>query len=93
MTLRWQAPGGAEKFRIYGRDNSKHKLEQQLAVVDSLSREATFGGFSQLALPPISDETYWFSVVPVLGDAKLGTPAAVKTRVRCLLWCVAEKAK
>lgn len=93
MTLRWQAPGGAEKFRIYGRDNNKHKLEQQLAVVDSLSREATFGGFSQLALPPISDETYWFSVVPVLGDAKLGTPAAVKTRVRCLLWCVAEKAK
>lgn len=93
ITLRWQAPGGAQKFRIYGRDNGKHKLEQLLATVGTYSRQTSFGGFSQLALPMVSDQTYWFSVVPELNGGQLGTPAAIKTRVRCLVWCSAEKVK
>lgn len=89
MRLRWQAPGGAKRFVIYGRDESKHMKEQKLAIVSGDQREVSFGGFGHLGLPAIwHDERYTLAVVPEKDTAIMGIPAAVKVRVRCMVgWC------
>lgn len=89
MRLRWQTPGGAKKFVIYGRDESKHTREQKLAVIDGSVREVSFGGFGRLGLPALwHDERYTLAVVPEKDTAIMGVPSAVKVRVRCIAgWC------
>ncbi|MDQ5944099.1 MAG: hypothetical protein QG658_165 [Patescibacteria group bacterium] len=88
VNLRWQAPGGAQKFHIYGRDDDTHKLERQLAVVDGLQRSVKFGGFNRIALPAIHSAEYTLAVVPEQADGSLGAPTAIKTQVRCfVVWC------
>lgn len=90
MNLRWQAPGGAQKFHIYGRDEGNHKFERQLASVSGLERSVKFGGFNRIALPALHDAEYTLAVVPEQSDGKLGAPTAIKTRVRCyIVWCQA----
>jgi|GEM_PF-6576028 len=95
IQLRWQAPGGAKQFIVYGRDNAKQTKEKKLATTDGLVRKVNFGGFNSLALPAIwHDQTYWLSVVPQQTDGSLSTPAAVKTRAQCvLLWCWTSSVK
>lgn len=91
VDLRWQAPGGAAKFHIYGRDNKTNKLERQLAVVDGLRRSIKFGGFNRIALPAIHSAEYTLAVVPEQSDGSLGVPTAIKTSVHCyILWCQAK---
>lgn len=90
VNLRWQAPGGAKKFHIYGRDGGAHKFERQLASVDGLQRSVKFGGFNRIALPALHDAEYTLAVVPEQPDGSLGAPTAIKTRVRCyIVWCQA----
>lgn len=90
VDLRWQAPGGAKKFYIYGRDDKMHKLEQQLAIVDGLQRSIRFGGFNRIALPAIHAADYTLAIVPEQADGSLGVPTAIQTTVRCyVLWCQA----
>ncbi len=90
VNLRWQAPGGAQKFHIYGRDEGGHKFERQLASVSGLERSVKFGGFNRIALPALHDAEYTLAVVPEQSDGKLGAPTAIKTRVRCyVVWCQA----
>ena len=90
VNLRWQAPGGAQKFHIYGRDEGNHKFERQLATVSGLERSVKFGGFNRIALPALHDAEYTLAVVPEQSDGKLGAPTAIKTRVRCyIVWCQA----
>lgn len=90
VNLRWQAPGGAQKFHIYGRDEGSHKFERQLASVSGLQRSVKFGGFNRIALPALHDAEYTLAVVPEQSDGKLGAPTAIKTRVRCyVVWCQA----
>jgi len=94
IKLRWQAPGGAKRFLIYGRDNGKNTHEQKLAALDGDQREANFGGFKRLALPLWHDQDYWLSVVPLQSDGALGTPSAVKTNIKCyVVWCSASPPK
>jgi hypothetical protein len=94
MEMRWQAPGGAAKFLIYGRDNKAHQLESQLAMIGSLERKARFGGFGRVGLAPVSDATYVLSVVPQQADGTLGSPAALKVRTRCfVVWCTVNSVK
>lgn len=94
MEMRWQAPGGAAKFLIYGRDNKAHQLESQLAMIGSLERKARFGGFGRVGLAPVSDATYVLSVVPQQADGTLGSPAALKVRTRCfVVWCTVSSVK
>lgn len=91
VNLRWQAPGGAKKFHIYGRDESTHKLERQLAAVDGLQRSVRFGGFNRISLPALHDAEYTLAVVPEQSDGTMGAPTAIKTRVRCyIVWCQAS---
>ncbi len=90
VNLRWQAPGGAAKFHIYGRDNKTNKIERQLATVDGLQRSVKFGGFRRIALPAIHAAEYTLAVVPEQADGSVGVPTAIKTNVRCyVLWCQA----
>ncbi len=93
MRLRWQAPGGAKKFVIYGRDTKTHQREQKLAIVDSSQRAVSFGGFGHLGLPAFwHDEQYTLAVVPQKENGVMGIPVAAKVRVRCVLGvCVTSK--
>lgn len=92
VVVRWQAPGGAANFTIYARDEKDNKAEKKLVTVDGLDRQATFGGFSRLALSPLENERYTIAVVPQQADGTIGAPTAVKTKIQCyLVWCRASK--
>lgn len=94
ITLRWQAPGGAHNFHVYGRDNARHQLESRLATVGPLERSASFGGFGSIALKALHNQTYVFGVVPETAEHSLGVPTAVKVKVQCwVVWCQATAMK
>jgi hypothetical protein len=94
LELRWQDPGGATKFHIYGRDNKTNTLEKRLATVDSLKRSVKFGGFGRMSFAPLHSADYTLAVVPEGSDGKLGAPTAIKTKVNCyVVWCFAQDVK
>lgn len=94
LQLRWQTPGGAARFHIYGRDNKSNTLEKHLATVDGLKRTVKFGGFGRIALPPLHSAEYTLAIVPEQANGKLGAPTAIKTKVSCYaVWCRATAIK
>ncbi len=82
LELRWQVPGGAAGFHIFGRD-TKQTNEQKLATAGRYVRSARFGAIGQRALPLWQDDLYTLAVVPQDEQGKAGTPTAVQVRVRC----------
>jgi hypothetical protein len=94
LDLRWQAPGGATKFHIYGRDDKANTLEKHLATVDSLRRSIKFGGFGRMSFAPLHSAEYTLAIVPEGSDGKLGAPTAIKTKINCyVVWCFAQDTK
>lgn len=92
--IRWQAPGGATKFHIYGRDIHGHQQERRLASVSGLDRSVRFGGFGRATFPPWHVEQYTIAVVPEQEDGSTGAPTAIKADIRCyVVWCSATPQK
>lgn len=94
LELRWQVPGGAAGFHIFGR-NTKQTNEQKLATAGRYVRSVRFGAIGQRALPLWQDDLYTLAVVPQNEQGNAGTPTAVKVRVRCyvVLCAVTSKGK
>lgn len=94
LDIRWQAPGGAAKFHIYGRDIHGHQQERRLATVSGLDRSVRFGGFGRAAFPPWHSEQYTVAIVPEQVDGTTAVPTAIKTDIRCyVVWCSASAQK
>ena len=92
--IRWQAPGGATRFHIYGRDIHGHQQERRLASVSGLDRSVRFGGFGRATFPPLHTEQYTIAIVPEQEDGSSGAPTAIKTDIRCyVVWCSATPQK